>query len=371
MRRRFVGMALVALGTAGPPAVGAQDLGPLPIVLPYRLEIIEVTGGLHPHARPMAMNNRGEVVGRVGHLPSTTYPYHAFHWHDGRFTELTIGTTTIDVEASAIDDAGVIAGVTYYMFPPWKQHEQAVRWIGGRAELLGYPKRAVRSRATLMDSNGLIFAWAWRPDNPSFTTHMCDGHRWIDLYVEPDRFSMPADVNDRGELLVYSARLGPVPPGQVRVEVLLLTYTPQGTVAVERIDLPADAAGSGLNNRGQIIGGMDFTGDSSTGFLWDDGELTLFDPLPGDDGTFILDINDAGLAVGHSYVWGESQNTAALFLDGATIDLNTLVLNGAGLHLHSARFINEKGQIAAIARLLPPEQGYRGVVLTPVLGNFE
>ncbi len=151
---------------------------------------------------------------------------------------------------------------------------------------------------------------------------------------------------------------------------------------------------NGLNNRGQVIGGMYVAGDQSYHpFLWDGKSLKDLGTFGGDSGAAIS-INDPGAVVGwacippgcptaHAFLWQRSALTdlgvlagsacsiaysvnsrtqivgtsdddchltnahAFLWEDGSMSDLNTLIAPGSGVQLVVGLNINERGEIAA------------------------
>jgi probable HAF family extracellular repeat protein len=157
----------------------------------------------------------------------------------------------------------------------------------------------------------------------------------------------------------------------------------------------------GLNNRGQVVGISDLSGDLvSHPFLWDRGVLTDLGTFGGDNGeaTWISDAGGiagsadfTGNQVHHSALWqggemidlgtadgdpcsrayginsnrqvvGSSTDCtnyvrASLWEDGGPmVDLNTLIPPNSGLQLTLALYINDRGEIAAHGTLSNGEQ---------------
>jgi probable HAF family extracellular repeat protein len=102
-----------------------------------------------------------------------------------------------------------------------------------------------------------------------------------------------------------------------------------------------------INNRGQIIGNSDLSGDAATHtFLWQNGTMSDLGTLPGDVDSFAGGINDEGQVVGEScdasgicrgYLWQK----------GSIYDLNTLVPANDNLDLPFGSNINDSGEITA------------------------
>jgi probable HAF family extracellular repeat protein len=92
----------------------------------------------------------------------------------------------------------------------------------------------------------------------------------------------------------------------------------------------------GLNDRGQVVGTSDTTGDQSFhAFLWQQGHIT--------------DLND-GMVLGVS-LDASFNPRAVLWRDGIATDLNTLVPKNTALNLESACSINARGEIIGFAAL--------------------
>lgn len=132
-----------------------------------------------------------------------------------------------------------------------------------------------------------------------------------------------------------------------------------------------DLFGYSISDRGDIAG-VSYVANlrpSSRAFICSGGILTQFGPLRGDKYCSAFDINSFGQAVGSSsridlgpgYVGNSS--TAFVYTDGHLLDLNALVAV-PGWRLIDAVGINDRGQIAATART--PQGFLRAVRLDPV-----
>src|SRR4051794_15964323 len=97
--------------------------------------------------------------------------------------------------------------------------------------------------------------------------------------------------------------------------------------------------GRGMNELGTIVGWVDWPLQA---FEWDNGTGTTILPgLAGDQHRVAVDINDAGVAVGHSgYETIEPPQHAVRWIDGVPDDLGTI--SGGDSH---AEAINEAGMI--------------------------
>jgi hypothetical protein len=96
----------------------------------------------------------------------------------------------------------------------------------------------------------------------------------------------------------------------------------------------------GINNLGQIVGYEETGGPSYqyNALLWD---VSNPNPTIVAENAWACAINDNGEVVGVSF----STNSAVVFTDGHTVDLNTLIPDGSSVHLGAAADVNNKGEI--------------------------
>jgi len=136
------------------------------------------------------------------------------------------------------------------------------------------------------------------------------------------------------------------------------------------LDYGNGATAFGNNDLGQIVG-LVGSPDGSTlyGALWQNGTLTNLKPLPGDSAAIASGINNRGQVVGSTFDF-PNLNWAHGFIwqDGVMTDLNTLIPASSNLFVTMANKINERGQIAAMAKVLsgPDTGNIHAILLTPV-----
>jgi len=125
---------------------------------------------------------------------------------------------------------------------------------------------------------------------------------------------------------------------------------------------------NGLNDRGQVVGVSDTTGDQSFhAFLWERGHISDLGTLPGDAFSYAVTVGDDGIVLGLS-LDASFNPTAVLWRNGTATDLNTLVPEDSALHLESACSINRKGEIIGFAALKSNPGESHAYLAIPVAG---
>jgi probable HAF family extracellular repeat protein len=103
---------------------------------------------------------------------------------------------------------------------------------------------------------------------------------------------------------------------------------------------------TGINDHGEITGGMTLVGDQVfDAFLWNGSELLDLGSLGG-DGSYARGINNAGEIAGFSTLPGDQNHDAFLWRDGVMIDLGTLNRDPCS----DALALNSKGQIVGASQ---------------------
>jgi len=107
-----------------------------------------------------------------------------------------------------------------------------------------------------------------------------------------------------------------------------------------------------MNNRGEVVGTSDLTGDQVFhAFVWSPLTRKMQDlgTLPADTYSVALGINDAGVVTGVSINSSFSSLRAFEVVNGVPTDLNTLIPADSPLQLQTACSINSRGEIAGFA----------------------
>jgi probable HAF family extracellular repeat protein len=108
----------------------------------------------------------------------------------------------------------------------------------------------------------------------------------------------------------------------------------------------------GINDAGEVTGLANLPGDlANHGFLWRKGVMTDLGTLGGDPCSDALSVGSKGHVVGasKSAAGGCGEWTTAFLWEdpGPSVDLNSLVPSGSGVHLTAGLWTNERGEIVA------------------------
>jgi probable HAF family extracellular repeat protein len=163
-------------------------------------------------------------------------------------------------------------------------------------------------------------------------------------------------LNERGEVVG-----GLDLPGDQQIHPFLW----DGKKLIDLIAPPFGGAANGeaawINEAGEVVGlaGLPVAcpgspqpaGEVQHAFLWMNGVMTDLGTLPGILNTEANFINSKTQVVGDAFACDFSVFTATLWENGTIVDLNTLVPPHTPLYLFMASFIDDRGQIAAFGRL--------------------
>jgi probable HAF family extracellular repeat protein len=185
--------------------------------------------------------------------------------------------------------------------------------------------------------------------------------RVLSLPTGHDAEGIANSINDRGQVVGTSGSCAAFNPiflyNFQPVHALLWQYgiaTDLGTLGGVLNNFAEE-----INNRGEVVGGSDVSGDSTShGFLWTPETRTMKDlgTVPGDYWSIAIGINDHGQIVGASANADFSVVRAFVRQNGKLIDLNSLAAGSTPLFLETACKINSSGEIDGIA--LDPNTGY-------------
>ena len=325
------------------------------------------------------LNSSGIVVGSADtstpdpNAPNCASPDcflgHAFRWQDGVLADLGTlpgGNGTANSGANSVNARGWIAGFAQNgeIDPLLSSPEgHAVLWKNGQINDLGTLGTGTESAALYVTNGGEVvgistinttfdpfaFFGPWRSPTHAFIEK--NGvMRDLGTLGGPDSF-VPGGCNDeRNELVAGSSFTNSIANSTTGLPTMDPFLWENGTMT----DIPTlggtFAVAQCANNRGQVVGQSNLTGDvgcngsldscNQHAFLWDHGTLTDLETLGGSFSVVVW-LNNAGEAVGGANTTGDELFHATLWRNGTIKDLGTL----PGDCFSLAYAVNSKEQI--------------------------
>ena len=310
------------------------------------------------------LNNAGTVIGYGDTaLPDPYFPDcfdpdcylgHAFRWQNGVLTDLGSLPGGYNSAISAINARGWIAGFSQNgVIDPVTNFPavHAVLWRDRQTIDLGTLGGGYQSNALYVNDGGQVVGLSTintDPDPFSFVGTPLHVFLWQNGAIEdigtlggPDAFPSVGGINQRSRLIVGASYVNSIPNPTTGIPTLDPFLWKNGTMT-DLGTLGGTIGGAGpANNRGQIIGQSNLSGDIiSHAFFWDHGVLTDLGTLGGDNATANW-LNDAGAVVGRADLPGSQRFGAFLWKNGVMTGLGTIGSDPCA----NARAINSQGQI--------------------------
>ncbi len=139
--------------------------------------------------------------------------------------------------------------------------------------------------------------------------------------------------------------------------------------AISLPDLGTGALAFFINDNGQIVGEVgSANGKTAYAALWEDGAIINLRTLPGDAAALASGINNHSQIVGSTIDSNGDWSHGFIWQNGVMKDLNTMFPADSNLYITMANEINDRGQISGMATVLSgPHQGeIHAVLATPV-----
>ena len=425
----FTVMALLTT-LAIPVQLAAQDSQHRPHQ-PHHYQLVDMgTFGGPQSAVFGGINNHGVLVGYADTSTPDPYPpfcfipdcfvTHAFQWQNGAVTDLGVlpNGGAWSSASTSISSNGLIAGFSQNgefdpLFPGFPE-AHAVLWKQGKIIDLGTLGDGYESMAYAVNSQSQVVGGAVNtvPDSNSFCLDSGNCYYFPPFPAQVRAFLWQDGVmQDLGTLGGTDALATLI---NERGQVVGTSYTSSGAGGCGGFALATGAfiwdnnngmrdlgsfggtctLASDLNDRGQVVGSSDVTGDTfERAFLWEHGSIHHLGGSLGGNNTGAFAINEHGQAVGFAFVAGDTLFHAALwkhvgqitdvgvvgsdtcsyaaainakgqvvgdskpgcgpdsdrsFLweDGSIFDLNTLIPSGSALYLQFIQTINDRGEIS-------------------------
>ena len=255
----------------------------------------------------------------------------AFVWQGGALQDLgTLGGH--DACAAAINNSGLIFGMSYVNSKPndttglptvhpflWSNGQmQDLGSLGGTLSVAGALNAG--PFGAILNNRGQAIGTSTLPGDETWHAFLWDNGVMKDLGTAGGNVSEALAISQSG-LVVGRADFSPSSPNHHAVLWKKATITDLGVVSPCK-----NSTATSVNSRGEVVGNL--------------GGCTN---------------NSSDAAYSSAFVWKGG---------GEMVDLNTLVRNPTDLHLDSASFINNRGEIAGAA-VTPTGEG-RSVLLIPV-----
>ena len=343
----------------------------------YAVRNLGTLGGVQGSSAK-SINNGGWVAGYANLAGDMVE--HAALWRDGVVTDLgTLGGSNSAVFFPAKNNAGLIAGysqisnpqgpVTFCTFvctntggPCQENGNQPCRgfvWRNGVMNPLG-TLGGNNSLALGVNDRGLVVGTAENnvqdascipPQSFDYKAVTWLAGKIHELPAFPgDPIAAAVGVNDNDQVVGASGNCGDGAASTVYLHAILWQNPSTLPTDLGNLGGAMNNLAYAINERGQIVGASDLTGDN-TGhrFLWQqESGMTDLGTLTGDFSSVAYSINNKGQVVGQSCNSDLSICRAFLWKGGVMTDLNTLIPSDSPLFVISADDINDRGEIVGI-----------------------
>lgn len=287
------------------------------------------------HSYPFDMNASGVVVGWATVDPVGT-PYNAFRWANGTLTDIGKLPGFVGSLATAVNDAGQIAGESWRYTEP---SQVVFLWEAGVMTSLPSLGTSTSSAAAINSAGEIAGQSRLGRLGPDHAVIWRNG-QIIDLGTFGDRFSgydsFAIDINDAGQV--------------TGVSELSWGYHAFRWENGVMTDLGALDGGISkpwaINAHGDICGYSTVADGSARAVLWRGNTLIDLGMLPGGISAMAMDVNDAGQVVG---IVNYPDNTTRAFLweNGVMTDLGTL--GGRRSYVQLRRSLSNRGHVVGQA----------------------
>ena len=299
-------------------------------------------------------------------------------WKDGKAIDLgTLGGN--ESGAVSVNNRGQVVGFATNTIPepfPFSvlgTQTRAFLWQDGAMQDLGTLGSGNDSFAEFVNERGQVAGYSitnttTNPTTglPTFDPFLWEHGTMQDLGTLGGTISYPYGLNNRGQVIGASNVTGD--PGCLQPNFFCVTHPFLWHRGVLK-DL-GTLGGSygiafGINEAGEVVGGATNKNDQAElAFLWKDGVMTNLGTLNGDDCSVAFHINSEGQIVGNSFPCAGGPGHGFLWQNGFMTDLNALLPPGSSLTPEGdGAVINDRGEIAEMGVL--PDGDIHAFLLVP------
>lgn len=312
------------------------------------------------------INELGEVVGEYAHCGGDSLP-DAFRWSPESGLELIdFPAGTSSSTPTDINDLGQVVG---WYNPPSEFGALAFFWDQEGLVTIFPPPGGSWSAAHGINNAGQVVGEAVNPATNSGESFPWGNGTMVFLGPFEILSSSAHDINENGAVTGYvgsTSFLQPTARGY---------FWEDGNLTVlEPIPGGVTSVALGINNTGEVVGwGLVPSRKAPSGFvnhpfLLSSGQMIDLGTLPGYCRCSALDINDLGQVVGGCDDFCDFQLPPGPFFwqNGVMTDVNDLLPPNEVVTINFVRAINNQGQIVGTGLITSAPNSWRAVVLTPM-----
>ena len=281
-------------------------------------------------------------------------------WKEGHIIDLGTLDGGNQSAAFAINDRGQVAGFSTNAVPdPFSMIYLALSSSNGtQTRAFLWDKQRMQDLGTLgggdaigtfLNRHGQVAGSSYTNSTPNATTglptidpFLWDGSTMLDLGTLGGTNGNPTALNNRGQVIGFSNLSGDQSSDPFLWDQSKLIDLNTSTVGGN--PLTADA----INDAGEIVGAAAFPAEPYEAYLWRHGVAIDLGHLKSDCLSEGLAMNSAGQIVVISFSCDGTNARAALWENGSLVDLNTLIPAGSSLQLENPAAINDRGEIAGL-----------------------
>jgi probable HAF family extracellular repeat protein len=318
-----------------------------------------------------SINARGWSTGGSGIAeidPQTGNPQeHAVLWKGTEIVDLGTLRAGLDSAGLTINNAGEVVGMatvdtTIDSFPlgPWRSPTHAFIWRHGVMQDLGtlggadsFPTGGCNN-----ERSELVVGWSFTDSIANASTGIPTQHAFVwdhgtmtDIPTLGGSSAFAQCPNNRGQVIGQSNLTGDVGcPDSCAQHAFSWDH---GTLTDLETLGGSFSLANWLNNQGEAVGGATTTNDESFhATLWKNGQITDLGTFDGDCASVGVAINSKSHVVGLSFNCDTNTLRMVLWENGSIIDLNAAIPANSSLFLAEPDNINERGEI--VGRGAPP-----------------